>query len=55
MRRERIDEDAAKKIVQRERTLIQRSQSGDQTETVSVQTISSDAETVEYKNLSLVV
>ena len=50
VRRERIDEDVVEKIVQRERTLIQRSQSGDQTETTSIQTISSDAETEEYKN-----
>ena len=35
--------------------LIQRSQSGDKTGTASVQTISSDAETVEYENLSVVV
>ena len=46
VRRERIDEDVV---------LIHRSQSGDQTETASVQTISSDAETVEYKKLSVVV
>ena len=54
VRRERIVVDAVKKTVQRV-SAHPEDQSGDQTVTASVQTISSDAETVEYKNLSVVV
>ena len=42
-------------IVQSKHPFIQRSQSGECKETASVQTISPDAELVEYKNLSFIV
>ena len=44
-----------KKIVQSKNPFIQQSQSGECTETASVQTTSPDAESVEFKNLSLIV
>ena len=65
VRRKSVDEDAVKKdeaarsamsrrlIVQSKN--IQKSQSGECTETASVQITSSDAESVEYKNLSFIV
>ena len=42
-------------IVQSKHPFIQKRQSGECTETASVQTISPDAESVEYTNLSFIV
>ena len=65
VRRKRVDEDAVKKDEAARSAMsrrscsknpfIQRSQSGECTKTAPVQTISSDAESVEYKNLSFIV
>ena len=41
--------------MQRKNPLIQKGQSGECTEIASVQTVSPDAESVEYKNLSFIV
>ena len=66
MRRKRVDEDAVKKDEAARSAMSRRlcrvrirlsrgGQSGECTETASVQTISPDAESVEYKNLSFIV